>query len=187
MKFISLGLIATILFSSIGFSAPENVYGSGDTFIDVILSESRDEVSFKECSVVDPTDCKRIGNQDSYIISELVSQRNIEKWQVAGSAVADVALILTAGIGGLTASLFAINTTVVTGSSGAMAVYTGVGLGVGAASVAVTVVDALNPYEQYKQVETVSDKVLKDENVFIKGKASTFAQRLATVLEKIEQ
>ncbi len=186
MKFISLSLIATILFSSVGFSAPENVYGTGDTFIDVILSESRDEVSFKECSVPDPTVCKRIGNQDSYVISELVSQRNIEKWQVAGSVVADVALILTAGVGGLTASLFAINTTVATGSSAAAAIYTGVGLGVGAASIAVTVVDALNPYEQYKQVETIQDKVLKDEKVFIKGKVSTFAKRLASVLEKIE-
>lgn len=179
-------LIIFLILFNMAYSKPTNVYGSGDKFVDVTIDESRGEVYFKLCLKKDKSVCERIGNQNYYRISRITNRRNTEKWQVAGALVADVGIILVGIGGGFVGGILAYATGALTTATYTTAGVIGSGVATTGGVLAINMVDALNPYEQYKQLETITDEVINDVDVFTETDSVTFAKRLAAVLDSLE-
>ncbi len=184
-------LIATLLMFSLSsaFAAPDNVYGKGDQYIKVSLNEDRTGVKFELYSKKNNKKIRTLGEENKfYKISALKELARSEKNDVVLSSLAAVGLVLaTSGVGYvLTYEVMA-----VTAASGAiihptttsLVIGTGASAGIGAKLASIT--NSLNPYEQYKQLETLSDDVINGKDFHTKTKISKFAKRLELLLDKI--
>lgn len=174
----SLLLIALFL-SCTANATNLDVHGKGNKFIKVTEDNSGQAVNFKLCVAAQPNQCSPIGEREYYLKSDLEELRNSEKWDVLKSLGADIAIVASTTYLGAIGSIGA--AVVGWGNLYTLPIYAGIGAGV-AVDVAI---DSLNPAEQYKQLDTLSPKVLNDETVFVKCTSEIFAKRLAAVLDNL--
>ncbi len=178
-------LIFTLLMFSFSnaFAAPDNVYGKGDKYIKVSLNTEKTAVKFELYSKKEKKKLKTIGEENRYYeISTLERMRGNEKWHVFFSSVATVATVAaTAGGSGL-GYLIAVGGIEQATSFAFYAFAAGGAFGGGKI---VQAVNSINPYEQYKQLEVISEEVVNGSEVHTKTDIVKFAKRLHTLLEKL--
>lgn len=146
----------------------------------VQVTQKYQMVRFEDCLYEIEGSCRLIGGKE-FKVSDLKSQRSVEHMQIILSAVGDVGVVISSFyLIGVSAGLL----TSVAGASDILA-GTAVGAGtIGGTAATVALVDALNPYEQYQQRETLADAVIADQNVIAED-METFIERLTLVLSKI--
>lgn len=161
-----------------------DVFGRGDRFIKV-TEYSKDYVGFELCFKKRPNVCERIGAKKYYAKADLNDLRNSEKADVVLAGLADIGILAVGLYGG--AILGVAGTAVVGAESGAM-----LGASVGAiggttgSAIAITKLDAINPVEQYRQVEMLSKDVINDKTVTKDRDILKIAHSLRTVLSNLE-
>ncbi len=160
----------------------------GDLYVRVTKTlENR--VKFEKCNLgYEATTCAPIGNKRSYSFDDLTDQRYIEQAQVAGSVIGDALVVLGAvyltGAAAAAGSAIefvegagTINASLLTGTTGGL-----VSGGIATASLAN--LDSLNPAEQYRQSEVLSENVILDKPVTVED-MNGFISRLELVLSKL--
>lgn len=158
-------------------------------YIRVEENESRNFVKFSLCEHLPnhTSRCKSIGKPDVYYPKiTLKLLRGSEKFDVVTSVVADAAILaggiyLGAGAGA------AIGYSVAASSMPLFYFEAGALAGIAASGAMAAAVDALNPYEQLKQLETITDEVLMDQTVIVDMELQGFAKRLSVVLGNLDQ
>ena len=161
----------TSLLTTHAFAGYFDVHGQGKTFVKVTVSEDKQSVSFKECLKTERESCVRIGALESYDIEQLKDLRGSEKWDVLKAGAADVAALIIAVGGGalIGGAIFASG-----GLASLGAPIIGMGIGAGGAITLSIAVDALNPVEQYRQLETLEDDVITDIDVQYRNEDKDF-------------
>ncbi len=181
MKKIAL-LLGVLLFSN--HLNAVDVFGTSAYFVKVSENSTKTMVKFELCSLINQNSCNAIGNKNFYSKKKLQNLRNSEKWDVLTSTAADIAIILgTAFTGGALAY-----TTLVASATDGAIIYGTMGGTIAGGTVGgmvPAIADALNPYEQYKQLETLDSEVLNDKKVVLNYSVEDFAKRLGAVLDNI--
>ena len=148
-----------------------------------ITQETDHKIKFEKCVYgYDSTPCTQLGRKNSYSLNELRSQRTVENFQIAGSLLADAGIVLGLFVGGFFAGP-AISGTI--GSASALTpAIVGATTGTVGSGITIASVDAVNPYEQTKQAQTLNDDVITDKQVLVNN-IEDFIDRLDLVLSKI--
>lgn len=178
-----LFLLATLSFSYLSQARPDDVYGTSNYYVKVTENDSREMVRFELCHLRNLKPCEQIGSRKFYDKDKLIELRGSEKWDVLSSLIADVVVIAGLGLGG-----GALACSLTTSGTAAATIYgtiAGVAGGSSIGTIATVVVDALNPAEQYAQLETLEKNVLNDKEINLDYDAQVFAKRLAAVLDNL--
>lgn len=185
-NFIMLSLITIILGGKSTFASVDDVVGNDNFYVKITESEDQTAVSFALCDKKSPQICQQIGKKKFYYKEEILAQRNYEKWHILYAVIADVGVIAASAVGG--GYVVGNIAFLITGSAPAGAAYALLGiLGGGVTGVILDfTINTLNPYDQYKQLQTIESDVLNDKDVKIKTSTKTFARRLETVLNNLE-
>jgi len=158
-------------------------------------------VRFEDCiKGSEATSCKQIGPKNAYSHDELTSQKTWEQVKTVGAGAGDaIAMALLVGTGagvgfagGYIGGALICQTGVISYAAADGFMFTLGLIGVGAGgygmerlgSALAHSVDAINPYEQYKRTETLSDTVINDQPVQEQD-IGLFIERLSIVLGDI--
>lgn len=182
-------LVTTLLSLTASFAIAKDVIPNsglkhGASYVRV-TKPFEDKVSFESCIFgYEKSTCEFLGNNKYYSVKALTKQKTTESWQVAGSVALDIGLILatvgTAGyVGAATGALI-----YGTGTAGTTGLIIGTSAGVVGNAALITLVDAMNPYEQYKQSQTIHADVVNDNKVPVTN-IEDFIERLDLVLSKM--
>jgi hypothetical protein len=154
-----------------------NKTGHSSLNINTTTVNGEDYLQFEYCQA--GTECRNLGPKDQYKRRDLIDQRFEERMEVGYSLVADVGL----GIAGLWAGLSAgiaygigVSATFIAGGTTAVAIPT----------VSSTMIDSLNPAEQYREASTLSDTVLNNDQISLDSEddLTSFVKRLERVLNQ---
>ena len=159
---------------------------SGDRYVRVSRDLQKQTVTFEDCIFGEEnSSCRGIGSnrKGTYLIKDIKSKRTLEYAQVAFAGVADVAVVFACVAGG-TAIAGLSGFSLYGGGSAGIPLWVGVTSGTAAGAAVDYAVAPLNPYEQYKQAETLNDDVLADRTYIAKD-IDTFIERLTVVLNKL--
>lgn len=139
-----------------------------------ITKISDSHLKFERCLVGEYQKCQILGNKNAYSYEELSSQKTQELWQVAGSVVADVGVVIaSAGVGAMIASS-------AVQFWGIVGLFAGAATGVGS----VFFIDSINPVEQFQQARALRADVINDVDINTSD-IDIFIKRLDLVLSKI--
>lgn len=181
-------LLATLFTLATNTAFADDIYGKdGQRFIKVTEYTSdgqhKDYVGFALCANKSDTVCDQIGRRKYYSKAALASLRNSEKKDVAFAVLADVGVVIVAVYGGAfvggVVAAGAGTATMVGASAGAT-------LGTAGAATIITYAEAINPAEQYRQVEMLSSDIVNDKDVVINRDIDKIAHTLRSVLENLD-
>ncbi len=182
LKIFTITLSALIM--NLTMAAPLDVYGEGDKFIKVTRYDDIQKIRFELCLKYNTEVCNQIGSKVLYDISKIEALRTGQNWEVAAAAGLDIVAVVFTWYAGAIIGVASVGNIYLANSIPASLAggVTGLVLGGGTA---IYSINSLNPWEQYKQLETISPAVLADSNVFTSTNSDTFAQRLAVVLDSL--
>lgn len=160
-----------------------DVFGRGDRFIKV-TEYSKDSVGFELCYKKRPNVCQRIGAQKYYAKADLNALRNSEKADVVLAGLADIGILAVGLYGG--AILGVAGSAAVGAESAMLGASVGAVGGTTGSVISITKLDAINPVEQYRQVEMLSQDVINDKTVIKDRDILKIAHSLRTVLSNLE-
>lgn len=145
-------------------------------------------VSFEDCLYgSEDQSCRPIGSKRSYLLTELQSRFETENLEMIAAIAGDVLILGASAVGGVfalgggVAGLVGASGTAVSGTTSLIAGYSTI---IGAGYI-LAAVDAVNPFQQAKEAETLSPEVLQDKKVPVKD-IHEFISNLRNVLEKIK-
>jgi|GEM_PF-2997192 len=177
-----------------------DVNANAQHYVKVSLSgvAPNQSVMFEECFKQNAKPCVRtLGPKKWYTMKELNSQRATETWQAYGATAFDVAATIVTGGAGAVAGAAAGGTLTAIGAgpglvTGILSGFAGffggaVGgaiVGTGGAVTAIAYINAINPFEQFAQANTLSSDVVNGRPVET-GNLDKFIQRLELVLGKL--
>lgn len=148
----------------------------GDSYVR-ITKVNNEMVKFEDCIYgQEENSCRSLGNKEHYSIKELTSQRNVELLQAIAVVVVESAFLTVSGM--WTYLYFGLGGDALIGL--VMAVggpVVGFGLP--------TIIDGINPIVQTKQILSLRNKIINDENVEVSN-MEKFIDRLDLVLSKID-
>ena len=175
MKTLIIGLLLT---GSLASATPTDVLPKelfkGSLYVKVTKLNS-DRVKFEKCYYGFDSTCKQIGKNKFYSISDLDNQFYLEKAQVAGAVIADLAITIVG---------MSVGAAVIGVAGGTLGVALGATI---VPAVAMDILPSIDPVEQYQQSETIDDEVINDEEVKINTSGvQLFIDRLELVLNKID-
>ncbi len=154
---------------------------------------------FKSCKLIlDPSDelkpkkvCQPLGRVSGYTTEELEDAKNRELFEFAGCIVGDVVIVVGAawaGVGiGAGIGLGGPSSGITGGVNAVLGAIAGGVVGLTGGGSAVVLLDVINPYEQYQQMEALNI-VLEADDIAIEIDADIddFKKRLVSGLEKID-
>ncbi len=180
-------LSLTLLMTNTLLAKPMDVFGKGDRFIKITRDSEKKQVGFQLCLKTNTAICQKIGKKNFYAIDDLIALRNSEKWDVVKAAGSDVAVIIVGAFAGFALGFSAAGGAGVaaTSTAGLYTIPGGILLGIAGGITLSAAIDAINPYEQYKQLETLEDEVLNDTDIFTETDSTKFANRLEAVLDNL--
>ncbi len=168
-----------------------DIYGEENSTYFIKVTEytsdgkNKDYVGFEICSIESNSMCEVIGNKKFYSKVKLAKLRNEEKADVLYAVLADMGIGLVGLYGGGILGAGVLSTAL--GSSGTMlGVSVGSLSGIGGAIVITKYVDAVNPFEQGRQVRILSSSILDDIDISFDRKVEDIAQTLRTVLSNLK-
>ncbi len=186
LKILFLGLLVVSYHTQ---SFARDVFGTDNLFVKVTQNADHSMVKFELCSLVEQNNCEQIGAREFYSKKELIELRKSEKNDVWLAAGADVAIVLgclfTGGYAGVVGSSAMASGDMMMGIEifGALG---GAAVGGGVAGGTISLVNAVNPIEQNKQLETLDLAVISDQKVTKKYPIADFAKRLKAVLDNLK-
>lgn len=162
-----------------------DVFGTDNKFIQVTENQNKTLVKFELCSLINQ-ECKLIG-KGFYAKKDLIELQASEEWDWLKVLALDAGIIVGSAFSGGTLFYATIGTASSAGvGTTLLGTFLASAAGGTAGAILPAVVDALNPYEQYKQVETLDADVLNDKKVIVDFDVATFAKRLAAVLDNLD-
>lgn len=179
-------LLLILIFTLNAIAAPENVYPKNrfdSRYIEVELVGDT-HIRFSYCKK--KNDCRLLGDKGIYAVKDLRSRRTKENLDVLWSALADIGIVVGLAYGGAFVGAI-VGTSAGAGSASGtlLGAILGTGTGTATGATAIALVDKINPYEQYKQAETLEKNILADNDVVIDD-IEKFVKRLEFVLNKID-
>ena len=180
MAITLMGLFAFNSFASTIDVKPAAALRSGDAYVRV-TKVANNSVTFEKClSGYEATTCSKLGNKSSYTLDELRTQRNFQIAKVGLVVISDAAIIAAGGVlaGGTVTALAGIHAIL-----GPLAATAG---GLIGGTVVVAAVKSLSPAEKIRQVKSLSNDVIEDQDVIVaSNEMDAFIQRLDKVLSNI--
>lgn len=179
-------------------AAPQDMIGDDGVRIVVTLSEETQSLSFLKCNDQeflkgDLSNCIQLGKKASYTQLELKKLAEKQNGDVTKAFVADCAVIIGGIIlGGVAGAGIGIYTT---GSAllyeGTALTFAGMKWGAVIAKTVSYKIKSINPIEQYIESKILTDKLLSDQDIYIKnsffgGSGAEFARRLDSMLSEIK-
>jgi len=182
-------ILTLMVLAQLSQAHAKDIFGQGDRFIKVTEyttnGKTRDYVGFELCYKAHTNVCERIGKNKYYAKADLNDLRNSEKADVVLAALADVGILAVGLYGG--ALVGAAGTAAIGVESGAMlGVSAGAIGGTTGSVISITKFDAINPVEQYRQVDILSQDVINDRKVTKDRNILKVAHTLRTVLSNLE-
>jgi hypothetical protein len=189
MKLPILSLICALSLTAL--TANADVYSLNSSvlkFVKVIPHQEKPAVRFEFCERKENLEkkCRIIGSKNRYYPKfTLRMLRDAESLDVLTSLVSDVAIVAGGVYAGVSAGA-AIGYATTTTSAPLFYFEAGMVTGAEGGVTLSTIIDSLNPYEQIKQLETLSDDVLSGKNVFVEMEIIDFVKRLEVVLANLD-
>jgi hypothetical protein len=182
MKLLNIALLTLSLIAP-HFAVADDIYGHGNQYIRVTeIGSKKSFVKFELCLLDNSKPCELIGGR-AYSKVELTKLRNSEKKDVALAVLADVGLVIVAVYGGAFVGAVASSSVAVAPMVGVSAGVTGGSIGSG---YAIATVDAINPAEQYRQVDMLSSEVINDLKVVRDRDIEDIVHTLKVVLSNLD-
>ncbi len=175
MKKIIITLALILSISSQAEVSTQSGYSS--LKVETYQQNGEDFVKFNYCQA--GVKCRHLGPKEVYNRRDLEDKRFDERLEIAYSTAADVGV----GAAAIWASLSA---AVAYGASVAFTIPAGASAGVITPIISGSMIDRLNPLEQYRQASTLSNDVLDNEEVILdtEDELFDFISRLELVLSK---
>ena len=172
-------------------AAAMDIYGDEESLKFIKVTEytsngkTKDYVGFELCSKAHTDQCEQIGSKKYYSKAKLAKLRKAERADVLYAVLADVGVVLVGLYGGGITG--AIGLSAAMGEAGTMlGVSVGSLSGIGGAIVVTKYVDAVNPFEQGRQVKVLADDILNDKDVSMDRQIEDIAHTLRTVLSNLK-
>ncbi len=184
-----LTTLLSILMSTTAFSAIS--MNNSSSYVDIIIksvANNQNFVKFNYCQADTP--CEFLGPQEYYSLNDLKRQRVYEYTQIFYAVLTNVLVVSGAMVAYMSlpwhlfpAFMTALDTTpgAAVGLILALGSVTGVTVGLN------SIVDSINPIEQYKQVKAFSDAIGNEDYILEKDDFKDFVFRLKLVLNKINE
>lgn len=189
MKLPILSLICALSITAI--TAKADVYSLNSSvlkYVKVIAHPKKPAVRFEYCERKENLEkkCKTLGAKNRYYPNfTLKMLRDAESLDVVTSILSDVAIVAGGAYAGVSAGA-AIGYATTTTSAPLFYFEAGMVTGAAGGITLSTIIDSLNPYEQIKQLETLSDEVLNGKTVFVEMEINEFYERLEVVLKNLD-